>query len=160
MKKLLFLLIFFPFFANSQSQTNGSIFQYNGDTFGWSPWSTVAGSMNGVTLLASKTSVSGAALASTALDYASGVTLSAYSPSFAIIKFRSGTIGIAVIRIKTDVGYLIAVTALAGMTATDDIYTMQLTGLVRSTGNISIEVTTASLGASAIDCYVYGVKKL
>lgn len=125
----------------------------------WADPGTISGYMNGITLLASKTGISGASLATTDLTFASGIALSTHTPIFAVIKYTSGTVGISAIRIKTAGGYLIAATALLGLTATDDNYTMQLTGLVRNTGNVSAEITTASLGASAISVYVYGVKK-
>ncbi len=116
--------------------------------------------MSGLMLLASKSSVSVASLATTNLDFASGVSLATHTPMMAVIKYNSGTLGIGVIRIKTDAGYMMAGTALLGLTSTDNNYLAILGGAVRNTGNIGIEVTTASLGASNISVYVYGVKKL
>lgn len=114
----------------------------------------------GVTqLLASATSISGAALATTNLTFASGIALSTHTPTFAIIKYRSGTLGIGVIRIKTGTSYLVAATAMLGLTSGDNNYIMQLTGSVTASGNVSAEVTTASLVASSFDVYVYGIAK-
>lgn len=110
-------------------------------------------------LLASATSVSGAALATTNLTFASGVALSTHSPIFAVIKFVSGTLGIGVIRIKTGTSYLVAATAMVGLTSGDNNYIMQLTGSVTASGNVSVEVTTASLAPSAFSVYVYGIAK-
>lgn len=110
-------------------------------------------------LLASATSVSGAALATTNLTFASGVALSTHSPVFAVVKFVSGTLGIGVIRIKTGTSYLVAATAMVGLTSGDNNYIMQLTGSVTASGNVSVEVTTASLAPSAFSVYVYGIAK-
>lgn len=158
MKKVLFIILLFVTLS-SKAQTYIYTTTATTEGMNWASPTSIAGYMNGVTLLASKTGVSGASLATTDLDFASGIALSTHTPIFAVIKFASGTIGICAIRIKTSGGYLIAATALVGLTATDDNYTMQLTGLVRNTGNVSAEVTTASIGASAISVYVYGVKK-
>jgi len=78
----------------------------------------------------------------------------------ATISYSSGTLGIGVVRIKTDAGYMIAVTPLLSLTSTDNNQMLILSGVVRSTGSIAVEVTTASLAASTISVYVYGVKKL
>lgn len=158
MKKILAIILLFVALS-SKGQTY--IYTTTATTGGmnWASPTTIAGYMNGVTLLASKTGISGASLATTDLDFASGIALSTHTPTFCVIKFSSGTVGICAVRIKTAGGYLIGATALVGLTATDDNYVTQLTGLVRNTGNVSAEVTTASLGASAISVYVYGVKK-
>jgi len=128
--------------------------------FVWSTPATVSGYLNGLTLIASKTGVSVASLATTDLDFASGVSLATYSPIISTVKFGSGTIGIGVLRIKTDAGYMVAATPLVALTSTDNIYMMILSGVVRSTGNIGMEITTASLSAATVSVYVYGVKKL
>ena len=128
--------------------------------FTWSPPAIVSGYLNGLTLIASKTGVSIASLATTDLDFTSGVSLATHSPIIATVSFGSGTLGIGVIRIKTDAGYMVALTPLLSLTSTDNNLMMILSGVVRSTGNIGMEVTTASLGASTVSVYVYGVKKL
>jgi len=128
--------------------------------FVWSSLATTAGYLNGLTLIASKTGVSVASLATTNLDYAIGVSLATHSPLIACVKFGSGTLGIGVIRIKTDAGYMVSVSPLAGLNSTDNNQMLILSGVVRSTGNIGVEVTTASLSASTVSVYVYGVKKL
>lgn len=114
----------------------------------------------GVTmLLASATNVSGAALASTALTYISGMALSSHTPIFAIIKYRSGTSGIGVVRIKTTSVYMVGVTPILTLTSTDNNLIINLTGVATNSGNISVEVTTISLTASSFDVYVYGIAK-
>lgn len=110
-------------------------------------------------LIASKTAVNGAALASTVLDFIGGAALSTHTPIYAIVKYGSGTLGIGVIRIKTTAGYLVAVTALLTLTTTDNNFIIPLAGVVTNSGNISVEVTTASAGASTFDIYVYGIQK-
>lgn len=159
MKKLFITISFLFSIAYGQQHTN-YIFTATGDAaFTWYPPTTIADNLGTMQLIASKTGVAGNALASTALDFVSGISLATHSPLVAVIKYTSGTLGISVLRIKTDGGYLIAVTALAGLTSTDNNYMMQLAGVVRNTGNISAEITTAGLGASAIEVYVYGIKK-
>lgn len=117
------------------------------------------GSLGVPLLIASKTGVAGNALASTALDFVTGITLATHSPTFVIFKFNSGTVGINQSRIKTDAGYLLAATLLTSLNATDSNYVASLAGAVRSTGNISVEVTAAGLTASTLDVFVYGVVK-
>jgi|SRR3954469_415291 len=159
MKKVLITVSFLFSIAYGQQHTN-YIFTATGDAaFTWYPPTTIADNLGTIQLIASKTGVAGNALASTALDFVSGISLATHNPIICVFKFSSGTLGIGVIRIKTDAGYLVGVTPLLTLTATDNNYPIQLTGAVRSTGNISAEVTTASLGASAIDVYVYGIKK-
>lgn len=178
MKKIFIILLFLPFITKAQYPTYHNSCVNITDTAAMlanyartisvptntSQLTNGAGflttSSAGVTqLLASATSISGAALATTNLTFASGVALSTHSPLYAIIKFRSGTLGIGVIRIKTGSSYLVAATAMLGLTSGDNNYIMQLIGSVTASGNVSVEVTTASLAPSAFDCYVYGILK-
>lgn len=113
----------------------------------------------GLQLIASKTGINGAAIASTALDFVNNAALSTHTPLYAIVKYGSGTLGIGVVRIKTTAGYLVAVTALLTLTTTDNNFVIPLTGAITNSGSISVEVTTASAGASTFSIYIYGVLK-
>lgn len=106
--------------------------------------------------LASVTGVNGAALASTVITFNSNVSLSTHVPTTAIVKFGSGTLGIAVVKIKTSAGDLSALTALVNLTASNDAVIIQLSGVMANTGSISVEVTTASAGGSTFDVNIYG----
>lgn len=110
------------------------------------------------TLMASKTAVDGAALASTALTFESGVTLATHVPTLVIYKFASGALGIGVAKIKNSVADISALTVLLALTATQEVSALASGTLVNS-GNISVEVTTASLAASTFNCYVYGTPR-
>lgn len=153
MKKLLLILLLIPVLSKAQLQNQSD----------WSASTGASALLNkpvGYTiLLASAASISGATLASTNLTFASGVALSTHSPTFCIVKYVSGTLGIGVIRIKTGTSYLVAVTAMLGVTTTDNNLIIPLSGAVTNSGSITAEITTASLGASAIGVYVYGILK-
>lgn len=161
MKRIILLLsiIILTLSVKSQQQTNYIFTATGSAAFTWYPPTTIADNLGTMQLIASKTGVAGNALASTALDFVSGISLGTHTPLIAIVKFSSGTLGISVARIKTDAGYLVAATPLATLTSADNNYPVQLLGAVRNTGNVSIEVTTAGLSASAIAVYVYGIKK-
>lgn len=153
MRKILLVILLLPLITKAQLQNQSD----------WSATEGATALLNkpiGYTiLLASATNVSGAALATTNLTFTSGVALSTHSPVFCIVKFVSGTLGIGVIRIKTGTSYLVAATAMVGLTSGDNNYIMQLVGSVTASGSISAEVTTASLAASAFSVYVYGITK-
>lgn len=159
MKNILIIILLFSIVSNAQSVLPDTVYFPSGGISTKVLQYRNTNTLTGAMLLASKTGISGASLATTDLDFASGIALSTHTPIFCVIKYSSGTIGISAIRIKTAGGYLIAATALLGLTATDDNFIMQLAGVVRNTGNVSAEITTASLGASSIAVYVYGVKK-
>lgn len=114
---------------------------------------------SGLILLASKAGVSGAALATTALTFAAGIALNTHTPLHVIFKFASGTLGIGVARIKTTSSYLLTASALLALTTTDNNFIAPLLGAATNSGDISVEVTTASLGASSFDVFVFGIAK-
>lgn len=113
-------------------------------------------SYGGLLPIASKTAVSGAALASTALTYASSVSLATHIPTLVVFKFASGTLGIGVAKIKNGGGDNTVTTALLSLISTQEI-SAQCNGIMLNSGNISVEVTTASLAASTFDVFVYGI---
>lgn len=109
---------------------------------------------NAFTLIASKTSVDGATIATTNLTFSSGVTVATHTPTLVIYKYRSGTFGIAVASIFAP-QLVSAATALANLVNHSNISAF-LSGLMDDSGNVSVHVTTASVLASTFDVFVYG----
>ena len=88
-------------------------------------------------VIASKTGVSGAALASTTLTFASGISLSNYIPVLVVYKYASGTLGIGVCKLKNSSGDLTATSALLNLTSTQEI-SIASAGVMVNSGNLSV----------------------
>ena len=118
----------------------------------------VAIAATSVIQIASTTNVSGAALASTVLTFGSGISLTTHIPLFYVVKYVSGALGIGVVKMKNSIADLTALSALVTLTSTQEVFigNSVLATMVNS-GNISVEVTTASLAASVFNVYVYGI---
>lgn len=116
--------------------------------------------ISGFSQFASKTAVDGATLASVNLDFRTGMSLATHLPVFYVIKFGSGALGIAVIKMKTAVADLTALSALLTLTSTQQVVVnnADLVTLADS-GNLTVEVTTASLAASTFNVYAYGIPR-
>lgn len=110
------------------------------------------------TKLAHATGVNGAVLASTTLTFETSITLAGYIPTHAVIKFGSGTLGISVVILNANAVAVTASQALVGLFSTTWMIMPIVPGIVSNTGNLTIQVTTASLGASTFDIEVFGIK--
>lgn len=111
--------------------------------------------------IASATGINGATLASTNLTFGSGISLATHLPLFYVFKFASGTLGISVAKLKTAVADLTALSALLTVTSTQEVVVAN-SALVTfaNSGNLTVEVTTASLGASTFNIYAYGIARV
>lgn len=108
--------------------------------------------------MASATGIAGNTLASTNLTFESGIALSTHIPVFAIIKYRSGTMGIAVVELDANSIAISVGLALSLLTTSFWGLLNLLSGVVSNSGNLAIKVTTASIVASQFDVIVYGIK--
>lgn len=107
--------------------------------------------------IAHATGVNGAALASATLTFEAGVALSTHIPTHAIIKFGSGTLGISVVIVNANGTACTASQALVGLLSTTWMIMPVVSGVISNTGNLTIQVTTASLGASTFDIKLFGI---
>lgn len=157
MKKIVFLLLLFVCnFCLGQElppQSVPSTLKINGQTLTQDITIPV-----GLVLIASATSVSGSTLASTALTYAASISLATFIPTLVVFKYVSGTLGICVSKIQDGSGNSLATVALQNVTSSQ-VVIAQLSGAVSNSGNIFVNVTTASLAASSMNVYVYGTSR-
>lgn len=110
--------------------------------------------------IATATNVSGAALASTALTFVTGITLATHIPVFYVVKFNSGVLGIGVVKMKNGAADLTALAALLTLTSTQQVLINNLAAVtLPNSGNLSVEVITASLAASSFDIIAYGMTR-
>ena len=112
-------------------------------------------------LIATALAVDGSTIATTDLTFETGLNLSNCMPVFAIIKFASGTLGIAIGRIKVDGVNISQAITMSGLVANFNIVVncaLDQAITNDSTKFIQFTVATASLAASSFDVYVYGIQ--
>lgn len=108
-------------------------------------------------LIASGTGFDGNALGSRALAMANSQTLATVYPTLVRIKWVSGTFALCIVKLKDADSHYMAISAALALTSTAD-YIMPCTGLIKTSGVLSVEVTTVNAAACAFDVYVYGIR--
>lgn len=103
--------------------------------------------------------IAGNTLATTVLTFVQGIGLGTHIPLFAVIKYRSGTLGISAVTLKANgVNISAAGVPLAGLTSGNWVMIPVAAGAIANNGNLSIQVATAGLTSSEFDIEVFGVK--
>lgn len=112
-----------------------------------------------IEFIASK-SVTGNSLATTALDWFPGMSYADHIPLFYVIQYGSGTLGIGVAKVKNSVNDLTNTFALLNVTTTQEMSTNNKDAVIHpNSGDISVEVTTASLAASSFTVSAFGKRR-
>ena len=117
--------------------------------------------IGGMYLIASKTNVDGTVAAISALTFATGKSNANSLPIFHVFKYRSGAFLACVANIQNSAGGISPSVALALLTTTDEITTMNkiASAPFPDSGNISVNVTTPNVAAANFDVFVYGIAR-
>lgn len=129
---------------------------------GTSNYNIVADSLKPINhLLAQNTGVTGNSLATTVLTFTdSSANLTNHIPLYFTIQVVTGTLGICVVKFKTSVNDCTTTVALVNATGNNMIYIPVIAGAVfPNSGNISVEVTVASVAASTFTVNCYGTSR-
>ena len=109
--------------------------------------------------IASVTGVDANSLASTALAFEPGLSLANSMPSFAIVKYRTGTVAAAVVRLDIGAVPVGPLAVLLGMTATKPSIFNVLSSagtVVDISQSLQLSCTTVNTSAMTVDCDVFG----
>ena len=109
--------------------------------------------------IASVTGVDANSLASTALAFEPGLSLANAMPSFAIVKYRTGTVAAAVVRLDIGAVPVGPLAVLIGMTATKPSIFNVLSSagtVVDISQSLQLSCTTVNTSAMTVDCDVFG----
>lgn len=109
--------------------------------------------------IASVTGVDANSLASTALAFEPGLSLANAMPSFAIVKYRTGTVAAAVVRLDIGAVPVGPLAVLAGLSATKPSIFNVLSSagtVIDTTQSLQLSCTTVNTSAMTIDCDVFG----
>lgn len=114
---------------------------------------------NVVRKIASVVGVDANSLASTPLGFEPGLSLSNAMPSFAIVKYRTGTVAAAVVRLDIGAVPIGPLSVLLGMTSVKPCIfnVLSSAGTVLDTSQtLQLTCTTVNTSAMTIDCDVFG----